>query len=368
MLAKNFMRVGATVVLGGVGDALVSHGANLSIAETLEELLDSASSGAEQAAKKMLAKEEGITVHLAKFRDALEKFALSCSQGGAAPKPLVLLVDELDRCRPNFAIDLLEVLKHIFSVPGVYSVVATDSDQLAHTAQGAYGAGFDGAGYLKRFFDFQYLLPEPERQAMAYHLLVAQGIDTDPVLITPLAILRSPNSEPNSVYRRFGPIGTSENDVQAARAMIVAAISETLELSDREMRRVVELLRAVVDSNEAQDFVPKTKLHFFYLACLCGVFLKDSKAILSVAATRLLLAGTSATSQKVAFFSSIKRSKTVAQVFEFYQIPDPNQFDFDRRMDPLQEEIVQQLFDRNSFEQVKKYHSLVARCGQISEK
>lgn len=75
--------------------------------------------------------------------------------------PLFVLIDELDRCRPSYAIALLERVKHIFDANNLVFVFATNSGQLQHSVSGAYGAGFDGFRYLKRFFDRTYNLDLP---------------------------------------------------------------------------------------------------------------------------------------------------------------------------------------------------------------
>lgn len=74
----------------------------------------------------------------------------------------MVLVDELDRCRPNYAIEMLEVIKHFFKTDNFVFVVATDTDQLVHSIAAVYGAGFDAAQYLKRFFDRKASLAEPD--------------------------------------------------------------------------------------------------------------------------------------------------------------------------------------------------------------
>ena len=77
--------------------------------------------------------------------------------------PLFILVDELDRCRPNYAIELLETIKHLFQVEGVYFIVATASDQLSHSIKAVYGRDFESKRYLNRFFDQEYKLAEPNQ-------------------------------------------------------------------------------------------------------------------------------------------------------------------------------------------------------------
>ncbi|WP_088211013.1 KAP family P-loop NTPase fold protein [Shewanella sp. Shew256] len=81
--------------------------------------------------------------------------------GSGANLPVVVLVDELDRCRPNYAIEMLEVIKHFFKTENFVFVVATDTDQLVHSIAAVYGAGFDAAQYLKRFFDRKASLASP---------------------------------------------------------------------------------------------------------------------------------------------------------------------------------------------------------------
>ncbi|MHC2415534.1 hypothetical protein ACVJGC_008125 [Bradyrhizobium diazoefficiens] len=71
-------------------------------------------------------------------------------------KPLFILVDELDRCRPPYAIALLERVKHLFEVDDVVFVLATDTDQLRHSIGALYGVNFAAGRYLLRFFDQTY--------------------------------------------------------------------------------------------------------------------------------------------------------------------------------------------------------------------
>lgn len=84
--------------------------------------------------------------------------------------PIFIFVDELDRCRPTFSIELLEGIKHLFSAPGVYFVVSTDTKQLCHSIKAVYGAGFDATRYLKRFFDMEYQLETPKTVQLTSYL------------------------------------------------------------------------------------------------------------------------------------------------------------------------------------------------------
>ena len=73
---------------------------------------------------------------------------------------LVILIDELDRCRPDFAVDLLEGIKHYFNCPGISFVFSVNLTQLEHSIKHRYGSGFDARRYLKRFFDLELKLPQ----------------------------------------------------------------------------------------------------------------------------------------------------------------------------------------------------------------
>jgi len=73
-------------------------------------------------------------------------------------KPIVIIIDELDRCRPTYAIKLLEEIKHMFDVQGVVFIFGLYADQLGHSVRGAYGPTFDGHAYLQRFINRRYNL------------------------------------------------------------------------------------------------------------------------------------------------------------------------------------------------------------------
>jgi hypothetical protein len=91
-------------------------------------------------------------------------------------KPIIILIDELDRCRPSYAIELLETAKHIFGVDRVVFVLAVNRAELAHSVKALYGNEFDAEGYLRRFFDIDFLLPAPDRQQFIRDMLASIGV------------------------------------------------------------------------------------------------------------------------------------------------------------------------------------------------
>lgn len=98
-------------------------------------------------------------------REAFKKFKQYLTDGTSYLKDnnqkLVVIIDELDRCKPTFAIQTLEVIKHLFDIENVVFLFAVDIQQLSHSISSVYGQGFDSVGYLCRFFDYIAKMPEP---------------------------------------------------------------------------------------------------------------------------------------------------------------------------------------------------------------
>ena len=82
----------------------------------------------------------------------------------AAERTIVLFVDELDRCIPQYAIKVLERLHHIFyGLDNVVVIMAIDRKQLEHSVEEMFGVRKDEASidiekYLKKFIDFSVVL------------------------------------------------------------------------------------------------------------------------------------------------------------------------------------------------------------------
>lgn len=77
-------------------------------------------------------------------------------------KNLVIIIDELDRCKPSFAIQTIEMAKHLFDVKGLIFIFFLDITQLSSAAKCVYGNDMDATGYLCRYFDFISRLPTPD--------------------------------------------------------------------------------------------------------------------------------------------------------------------------------------------------------------
>lgn len=88
---------------------------------------------------------------------------------------LVVFVDELDRCKPTFAVRLLERIKHYFSNDRITFVFSVNTSELQHTIKRYYGAGFNASKYLERFFDFRVDLPPADMRGFYQEIGLNDG-------------------------------------------------------------------------------------------------------------------------------------------------------------------------------------------------
>lgn len=129
-------------------------------------------------AEERLAKYQATKDSVKAFKKSLKEIAceLMKPRDGQPGRPLVVIIDELDRCRPSYAVELLEVAKHLFAVDNIIFVLAVNRSQLARSIKALYGSDFDAEGYLRRFFDLDFQLPDPDRKAFINALLDATQI------------------------------------------------------------------------------------------------------------------------------------------------------------------------------------------------
>ena len=124
-----------------------------SILEGLDETLQDAANKAIDASVKALLKDhETANENLQALQKTLSDIATDT--------PIVIFVDELDRCRPDFAVQMLEVMKHTFDVNGVQFVLVTNTQQLKAAINHRYGPQVNAQRYLDKFLKFSFCLPE----------------------------------------------------------------------------------------------------------------------------------------------------------------------------------------------------------------
>ena len=136
---------------------------------------------------------------------------------------MVIFIDELDRCRPSFAVQLLERIKHYFHIDNVIFVLAVNSEQLVHTVRAFYGQDFDANRYLDRFFDFRVGLPPAD--VMDY-----------------LNELQRPKKDPDQTENQAQDQAGDQKQ-QIYSVDIVRALTEQYRLSLREVEKLCRALK-----------------------------------------------------------------------------------------------------------------------------
>ncbi len=91
------------------------------------------------------------------FKKSLSMLASSTS---SEDLPLVIIIDELDRCKPNYAVEVLEKIKHLFLVDNVVFVLSMHHEQLEESIKKVYGSNLDAHTYLQKFIDYPTRLPK----------------------------------------------------------------------------------------------------------------------------------------------------------------------------------------------------------------
>ena len=124
-----------------------------SLAETVTDAAATIASHTIDATVEALLKEQ---IEAEKNLETLK----ACLKELAADKPIILFIDELDRCRPDYAVDMLEVIKHVFDVENVKVVLVTNTKQLRAAINHRYGVEVDAQKYLDKFLKYSFALPD----------------------------------------------------------------------------------------------------------------------------------------------------------------------------------------------------------------
>jgi len=113
---------------------------------------------------------------LVQFRSELEQAIRQLPENGKQ-ETLVFFVDELDRCRPTFAVELLERVKHLFSLQNMIFVLAIDKSQLEASVAAIYGNKINAAEYLRRFIDIDFSIPQVQGTKFIEGLITSFKLD-----------------------------------------------------------------------------------------------------------------------------------------------------------------------------------------------
>jgi hypothetical protein len=141
------------VTLGLIGSSEIEE-----LAAVKDSVSDALSETAESAVKEVIEEHSRKERELSTLKDRLAAFpALLAGKDKGDPEvpPLVVVIDELDRCRPDFALGMVESIKHFFGADGVHFVLVTNRDHLVLSVAHRYGSFPTADEYLRKFYDFQ---------------------------------------------------------------------------------------------------------------------------------------------------------------------------------------------------------------------
>jgi predicted KAP-like P-loop ATPase len=137
------LAVGKVLLHAGVINAVKS---GTGIVRSVGDVADGAKDAADKLLERVLSSRDEERLIIQAFRDALSALPASfCppeedEQGNPTPpRPLIFIIDELDRCRPSFALEVLERIKHFFAVPNVHFVLGVNVEQLENSVRAACG-------------------------------------------------------------------------------------------------------------------------------------------------------------------------------------------------------------------------------------
>lgn len=180
------------------------------------------------------------------FRNNLSKLIELLETEFGMQMPMYVFIDELDRCRPTYAIQMLERIKHLFDIPNLAFVVATDTTSLSHSVKAVYGGEFDSRQYLQRFFHRTYKLPVATREKILAGMIMNSGID--------LNMWSTPDPLPDAeTYSRFFDI-----------------TSRKFGLSIRQAQQSFHILNDITNAAD-NEF----KLEITFLYCLICEFISE---------------------------------------------------------------------------------------------
>lgn len=128
-------------------------------------------------------------------------------------KKIVVFIDELDRCRPDFAVRLLERIKHYADDEHVIFVMSTNLNELQHMIKNVYGEGFDAARYLDRFFDIHMVLPPVKDYALFSLLGIPQNDMEDTALRSIVQYFKMSFREASRYLKWYRMVRFPENDL-----------------------------------------------------------------------------------------------------------------------------------------------------------
>ena len=144
----------AAILCKATGKAIFAH----FFKQDLEEVSKAVADAASESMNTLIDKTVGTLLdqyvdaqkNLNTLKDVIAK--------ATAQRPILFFIDELDRCRPDFALSILELAKHVFDIPGIKFIFMVNLDQLKASIHKRYGQEIDADVYLEKFITTEIAL------------------------------------------------------------------------------------------------------------------------------------------------------------------------------------------------------------------
>ncbi|MHB1565156.1 MAG: KAP family P-loop NTPase fold protein [Acidiferrobacter sp.] len=193
------------------------------VRDALAAGIDASEPGLGSAVKQRLTHFQDEKSTIDGFREMLSAY---CLKAGNEGKPVVFFIDELDRCRPSFAVQVIERIKHFFEVPNLVFVLLINRSQLETAITGVYGA-IDSHRYLGKFLSLTFRFPGNDRvpgqegaqKARYIHAVLSRYHISTP----PLGLKRKAPLFPDGLAFIAEVFGLSLRDLEQAIALSVLA-------------------------------------------------------------------------------------------------------------------------------------------------
>ncbi|MBN1180848.1 MAG: hypothetical protein JXB49_01075, partial [Bacteroidales bacterium] len=154
-LAIDLLKMGTGIALSSVTGGLIK---NQNIADWFINTFKKLAFGTfevnvDEQFKSYINSQKSIKIYQEKLETLLSY------QGGK--RKIVFFIDELDRCRPDFSVEVIEKVKHLFNIKNVFFVLAINKEQLLKTIGSVYGVPAKEAFiYLQKFVHIETKLPQ----------------------------------------------------------------------------------------------------------------------------------------------------------------------------------------------------------------
>lgn len=234
-------------VLAGVASVAIKEGASAALQfvnmdPSITSKLDDAKTKAIEGTSKFGEKQvEALFKRYSETQATQDKFMSAMSSiTKDLPQPFVVIIDELDRCRPSFALEVLEQIKHLFAAKNVVFVLFWNSKSIHESIRHTYGQGTEAESYLSKFVALSIPVPNPTPLSASSYGLFSGFVAHE--------------------LRRLGAIPSSD--------MFPTAISQLGEALNATLRDIQKVVSAVATGLATKTLTQASPIDFTYVTLL----------------------------------------------------------------------------------------------------